>query len=273
MIRRLFGNQFLLFTQHDHALLSGRFAAHLGNNRFAPPQPRDAVVDAIARHDAGWPTHDDHPTLNKDGQPLDVFETPLKLALKIWTASADRAAETQSDYTQLLVSLHGLGLSGFAASHAHTRHETFELNKFQQREIERQEALRRRLSLPTTIPLRLGLAEGSNLPREEENLRRNFHLLQLMDRLSLAFCSTEIPFPRVDNITAKPGARALSINLARTSDFSITLDPWPFDRDSLSFEVPYRSLPAKPFPDEKTFQQAYAAAPSNQMLMTAHAKR
>ena len=56
----------------------------------------------------------------------------------------------------------------------------------------------------TYFSLRLGLAEGSFVPPEEEQLRRNFHILQLMDRLSLAFCSTTIPFPRVDNIMPPP---------------------------------------------------------------------
>ena len=120
---------------------------------------------------------------------------------------------------------------------------------------------------------RLGLAEGSNLPREEENLRRNFHLLQLMDRLSLAFCSTEVPFPRVDHVVPKPGARAVSVNLARTGDFSIALDPWPFDEESVSFEIPYRSVPAKAYADVELFRSVYAAAPANVMLMTAHARQ
>jgi hypothetical protein len=65
----------------------------------------------------------------------------------------------------------------------------------------------------------------------------------------------------------------LSVNLVRTGDFSISLDPWPFDQDSLSFEIPYRSLPAKAFPDEASYQEAYASSPLNQMLMTAHARR
>src|SRR4051794_17779857 len=109
MIRRALGDQFLLFTQHDHAQLSGELARHYGNRLFARPDPSDETIRAVARHDCGWPLHDERPTLNKDGLPLDVFETPLDVAMAVWQAGVDRVADEQT-YTRLLVSLHVLGL-------------------------------------------------------------------------------------------------------------------------------------------------------------------
>ena len=67
MIRRRAGNEFWLFTQHDHALLSGQLAAEFGNAAFAPPDPREPVLHGIWLHDSGWPLHDDAPTLTGNG--------------------------------------------------------------------------------------------------------------------------------------------------------------------------------------------------------------
>ena len=90
MIRHPQGTELLLFTQHDHALLSGRLAERIDGSSIAKPSPR--AVEGISLHDCGWPLHDDHPTLNPAGLPLHVFETPVSLATQVWSASARRAA-------------------------------------------------------------------------------------------------------------------------------------------------------------------------------------
>ena len=268
MIRRRLGDRFLLFTQHDHALLAGALAAHYGNARFASPEPRDETVAAVSLHDCGWPAHDEHPTLNKENLPTDVFESPIQTAVRVWAATTDRVA-SQTPYTQLLVSLHVLGLSGFASSHVHTRHDMFELNKFQQREVERQESLRTRLGLSTETPLRLGLADKSNDPREEQ-LRRGHYLLQTMDRISLALLCTTVLFPRIDNIIPRPGAAPVGLGFSRTGDFSVKVDPWPFDRPQLTFPIPARSVPAAPLNSEETFRRVYSDAAVKKVDVTVH---
>ena len=80
MIRRDMEKSFLLFTQDDHARLSGELARHYGNRFFAKAEPLEETIRAVARHDCGWPLHDQMPTLNKDGLPLDV---PLRLGLAV----------------------------------------------------------------------------------------------------------------------------------------------------------------------------------------------
>ena len=61
-------------------------------------------------HDCGWPLDDDAPTLNGEGLPLHVFESPVSLATRVWGASVAGAIE-RGDYQGLLVSLHVFGLS------------------------------------------------------------------------------------------------------------------------------------------------------------------
>src|SRR4051812_36566894 len=165
MIRHRLGDDFVLITQHDHAQLSGQLAGHVGNSLFSAPTPFQETVDGISLHDSGWPLHDDNPTLNPQGQPLHVLESPMSVATRVWGESVRRATE-KSGWSGLLVSLHVLALSSLAQSRDQTPHERFkdprdlfDLNKFQHKQIEHQQALRQTLDLRTDVPLRLGLAE------------------------------------------------------------------------------------------------------------------
>jgi hypothetical protein len=144
MIRRQGSDRFILITQHDHALLSGRLAERVGNAQFARPEPREAAIRGIAMHDSGWPLHDDRPTVNPKHLPLDVFETPREVALHVWDASVERAAASHP-YAGLLVSLHVMSLSQLLGQMRPSQRDQFEITKFQHREIERQEELRQRV--------------------------------------------------------------------------------------------------------------------------------
>lgn len=268
MIRRRVGETFLLIPQHEHALLSGRIAQHYGNALFAPPQPRQETLRAVALHDCGWPLHDDAPRLNRAGLPLDVFENHLPLSLQMWSEASQRI-EHEAPYTRLLVSLHGLHLSSFAAANPHTPQEIFQLNKFQHQEIERQVNLRRELGLATDIPVRLGLALTDEI-EAENRLKHNYGLVRIMDVLSLGLCCTELLFPQIDNVLPRPEARPLTLKLRRTSPTSLRIDPWPFDQPSLSFAVPGRVVPARKYSSEEEFQQVHAAAPVQRLAVTVH---
>lgn len=266
MIRRHAGDHYQLVTQNDHALLSGQLAAFFGNERFAPPDPLPDTLAAVALHDCGWPAHDSSPTINKDGLPLDVFETTLSLALDLWSAAVDRVAAA-TPYTQLLVSLHVFGLSAFAASSSRTRREMFELNQFQQQQIELQERLRAGLAMPPTTPLRFGLAMTDDNPAEAR-LRHNHNVLQMMDRLSLALCCTEPPFPQVENITPRAGKERLTLHLNRPTPAELTVDPWPFSRPELHVSIPCRSIPARRYDSDQQFRATLAAAPIQTLMFT-----
>ena len=54
MIARKTHDGWLLVTQHDHALLAGELARHVGNAAVAPVMPMQSVISAVAMHDAGW---------------------------------------------------------------------------------------------------------------------------------------------------------------------------------------------------------------------------
>jgi hypothetical protein len=256
MIRHVAKNNWFLFTQHEHALLAGRIAEHFGNTPFQKPSPH--TVQGIALHDCGWPLHDDRPTLNGKGEPLHVFESPVWVGCQVWAASARRAANKDL-YAGLLVSIHVAHLASLAAQVHRGQRDVFELNKFQHDQVELQDHLRRALHMRTDIPTNHGLAKPA-VSGEEDRLRFDYHLLRAMDRLSLALLCSEPLFDSIE-LEPSPSAAPVSLRLQRTGPFSASLDPWPFDAESLRFEVPYKRLPATPFSDPDAFRDAYAEAP------------
>lgn len=259
MIRRIAGNDFLLITQTDHAAFSGFLARRIGNDLFSPVDAE--VIAAIAHHDDGWPLHDESPTLNGAGLPLHVFETPAQLAIRIWSASVDRAMDL-GPYAALLVSLHQLALSDFVTMNRKdsTPRDVFEMNKFQHRQIERQENLRKALGMRTDVPLHLGLAAPRVNP-PEDRLRFHFRILTLCDRLSLELCCGTPLFPLIEEIFPRAGGAAVSVRTNLEDDRAMWVDPWPFDAERLSAEVPCRRVPATTFATEEEFRAAFAATP------------
>ena len=271
MIRRQEGNDFLLITQHDHALLAGELAEHFGNEFFATPDPRESAIKGVSLHDCGWPLHDNDPTLNKSSLPLDVFESSREIALQVWTASVEGAA-ARDGYAGLLVSLHVLSLSVFASTQTDFQHEKFDLDnppdrfavtRFQQREIERQEKLR------MTLGLRTERASHHKLPtdaaqKKEDQLTFNFRMLQAMDVISLAACCTKPPSKQTQDVMPQPGGAPFKLDLARDGN-DVRVDPWPFDQAEIELMIPVCRIAGKKYANVDELRAAYNAG-SNEII-------
>ena len=273
MIRHRLGDDFVLITQNDHAQLSGRLAERVGNKLFAAPTPYHETVDGVALHDCGWPLHDDKPTLNAQGQPLHVLESPMSVAVRVWGESVRRASE-KNPYSGLLVSLHVLALSSLAQTRDPTPHERFkdardlfELNKFQHKQVEIQQTLRKTLDLRTDVPLQLGLSPRGTGAREDL-LLFGYHLLKLTDRISLDACSGEDLFETVEDVCPRPGGDPLTLRIKHPAHFQLTVDPWPFDQPVLAFDVPSRRVPAQKYGSDAEFHRDYFAAPVEAVTIT-----
>ncbi|MEO6435404.1 MAG: DUF3891 family protein [Tepidisphaeraceae bacterium] len=264
MIRREEHGDFLLITQHDHALIAGELAERFGNEQFATPQPLESALRGINLHDCGWPLHDDEPTLNKDGKPLDVFESTPQIALKVWSASADRAA-AQDPYAGLLVSLHVLSLSVFATTQTPFEHEKFDLEnphdkfaltRFQHKEIERQENLRMTLGLRTDRPTH-HKQQQEVTQKKEDQLTFNFRLLQAMDVISLAACCSRPPAAQTQDLLPHPGGTPLRLSLSRQGN-DVIVDPWPFADPPIELKIPVTHIPGRKYMDLDDLHTAYA---------------
>lgn len=277
MIRRDAGADWLLIHQRDHASVAARLVGHVGNRRFAPVVvQRETVLAAVAGHDDGWEPHDAEPTLDGRGRPLDTFDVPRELALPIWAASAERAAATAGPYAGLLVSLHGLALSIRAAGPVGPGHAKFDLsearavfdvNKFQHREIERQEQLRRAVGLPTDVPLLHGVGEPGT-SAGDDRLAYHFRLLEAMDVVSLCGCCTRPPFALTGDVLPAVGATPRRLRVERDLGGDLRVSPWPFDVARLELTVRCRRVRAQSFDGGDSFRSAYAAAPVEAIAIT-----
>jgi len=101
MIRRSLDAGDLLIGQTAHAAHAARLAALLR----ALPEPREAVVRAVALHDAGWPLLDDSPEPLPDGRPPHVFDHEAGATVSAWRRSV-AVARASGRLEGLLVSLH-----------------------------------------------------------------------------------------------------------------------------------------------------------------------
>jgi hypothetical protein len=243
MIRRETEGDFLLISQMAHAHLAAQLAAHFGNRAFAPYAARSDGLTAIELHDAGWPTHDDAPSVNHHGKPTDVFEMPMEKSLHIWSLSTQRAMEA-NPYAGLLVSLHGLALSSRIKSERPTRAAAFALIKFQHQQVEIQESMRKKLDLRTDLPLRNGLAELGR-SASEDALLYDFRVLEFVDQLSLNLCFDAAKIPSSGSVCARLGAMPVICRIRREEDEAFVVQPWPFHAETLELEIPCRRIAAR----------------------------
>jgi hypothetical protein len=276
MIRRNAGKHFWLIRQTDHARLAGLLARHFGagvSGHIHPATP-DAVL-ATDQHDAGWDQTDDAGLLSRQGLPLDVFEIPSEIAFDTWWRSST-LAQSAGPRTQLLVSLHGLGLSAYSAAKMYTPREQmtadflirqFALNKYQHKELELQESLRPTLSLPANLPTSFGLADAGSSPAEDL-LRFELRILQAMDLLSLAVCCSttgtagqearSIVGAKTGEVHFHPSARAQNLYFNLVHEAELQVHPWPFSIDRIEVDVPFRPVPARPYASPEDLLEAIA---------------
>lgn len=273
MIRRQTSEGYWLFAQHDHAVLAGQIARHIGNSHFARPDPFESTMLGIANHDAGWPLHDQHPTLSPARIPLDVFESPRQITHKVWLESANRAISIDP-YGGLLVCLHGLALSAISVSanqpskfDPQQLRQQFDLNKFQHQMIERLEHLRGRLGLRVDRPLRLGLSDGWT-DDAEDKLKFNFRMLQAMDLISLSICCTTPPTFIPGHVHPTPGAQTVKLQITRPTPNELKVSPWPFGVAKFEASVPYRIVPLRTYQSDAELQVVYATAESKTLDVT-----
>jgi len=91
MIRHRHADEFILFTQDDHARLSGRLASHVGNSSFARPEPNGDVVEAISAD---------------DGMAVVTSDAAIHAILMDWTLGDDDA-KTHAKAKALLAYVRG----------------------------------------------------------------------------------------------------------------------------------------------------------------------
>ena len=268
MIRAETEKGWLLITHQDHARLAGKFARAWGNALFAAPEPREAVAEAVARHDDGWVGRDAKPSLTPEGRPSAFSkelvgtyaafeEVGIEDYLRV-RGEATEAVAKDSPYAAVLVSMHTVNLltqqmdASTLSERARGLHAAF---------VAGQRA--RQAELIGGLAADPAFAEAI----QPEALERGFKFLQCCDNLSLLACAA---FPKASQLRhAHPARDGTEHSLLcepvspKPEGFDVVfrISPSPFGEVPLEFTIPCREVAGKTFGSDEEFAALYAAAP------------
>jgi hypothetical protein len=244
MIVRPVGDTAELVLQVDHALISGRLAEAWGGPHVTALEPRDAVVTAARLHDIGWRHWEDAARLNSDtGRPANFLDVVIDEHLRLYRLGIDEVAAVD-DYAGMLVSMHAAGIytGRYGTQPALLLTRAPDVQSTVDEFISEQEA-------------RYGAVQDG-LGVTDEELWRNYLLLQVFDRLSLRLCLGD-PAGLGPMEIVLPGERVLRVE---PDDGCDRLDPWPFAADEIRVGIPTRVVPLAGYAGDDALGAALAGA-------------
>ena len=233
----------------EHNELCEQFARGFGNDQFEKPDPFEETVYVIGHHDRGWDKFDASPVLD----PVSGFPTGVGGAKGPGGAATTKLSpdfnQARHDYCGLLASMHTWGLyharygfsdfrvrQGGSTSVPIAKEMADETNAILADEIARQDALKAKLAADS--------ATASWVV--EDNLFRNYKLLQFCDTLALYFNLRHENDRAVEVFTHIPETASsdTSVTITPQSAGTYSFAPFPFAGDSLEIRSKGRYLTA-----------------------------
>jgi len=231
------GEKRFISTMIEHLDLCHQFILAFGNDEFERPEPYEEFVYTVKNHDRGWDSFDANPVLDeKSGFPCGLGSGPVANVVNTSKLSPN-FNEAKHAYCGLLSSMHSWGLYneryGFSQFRVLDGGKSVPVPPGQEDtvkglldgELDRQARLKKLLSKNRETSKWI----------EEENLFRNYKLLQFFDTLALYFnmrhCSehSEELFthvPKTVNFDVEVSIRPAGDNYYR-------INPFPFKGDKL----------------------------------------
>jgi hypothetical protein len=261
VVRELKDRSCIVATQEDHADLSAQFAAHWGNGRFSKLRPYQSMVFATTYHDSGYRDWEGNPPINLEkGRPYGLRETVPKFKeyelqahkrILDWIRERDR-------YAGLLVSTHRTGLWQM-------RYDSFTSPKGRMREQNEEiKAVIRELEAKQQEEKK-SLCKGE--VKFDQDLWFNYRLLQVFDILSLYFCCDGYKDDKLKEDLVAPvpvnydTKEEVELHIIPIDEFSLKIDPYPFDVSPLRVSVRTRRIPAGTYASEEDSRNSYFRAP------------
>jgi Protein of unknown function (DUF3891) len=256
MIFQQYRGHLLVVRQPDHGVQTGLFARHWGNEQTPPFTPREPVIAAGTRHDDGWKDWEARPSIDPaTGQPWQFYRLTPHEHVPLYRRGIAMAA-AHDPTTGILVSMHGAGLYN-------DRYGTFRLAEQSFSASERalvDEFLAEQALFQQSLAERIQGRQQHTHITTDPQLWYNYLLLQVWDRLSLQYAfrlaaDGEIaPLPR-------PDGTSTAFRCRHQGEFSLVLDPYPFDTSPCTFPVEARLLPDQPYRTAEAFLAEMAKAP------------
>lgn len=239
MIVRDLGERGLIcINQTSHALHAAALCRHWGNADFAPPEPWEPVLSAIAQHDNGWYEWEEAPEVGEDGYPIDFVAGPTwERKLDLWRRGVRRAF-TQHPYSGVLVMRHAVTLYRKV------------LDRLDGAEAEATAAFVAEGDVWEAKARRL-LGEHAHWQRQlsDDAIESHTRLLQFGDLVSLRLC---VPWESTTPVHGHDVA---------VEGNTITVSPWPYAVDRFEVAVVGRHLDTKHFGGHEEYRTALTAAP------------
>ena len=271
-----------LVTQPDHAALAGWLAEHWGNDRFALPAAREALVTAAGHHDDGWLELDGRPTYNAEQRrPAHFIELPLSETVGPYGRGVE-SVYARDPHAGALVSMHFSGFYtgrwGVGGGGSLSR------NELAQQVVAAQEAR----WMPA---LREAWGYRGRRSEFDAGTWHAYEVLQAVDLLSLALGLTDlqraapavepvdvtttlarteqVPGPRfVTGVPLRAGGPYVAITLTVAEPGRVELDPYPLRERELEFVLPVRELDDRAYADADDAASAFRAAPVRELRLT-----
>jgi hypothetical protein len=279
------GGNLMLITQPEHARLAGQLAASWGNERFAVPSARQALVIAATHHDDGWLELDGLPVYNEPARrPAHFTELPLARTVGPYARGVESVYE-RDPHAGVLVSMH---FSGFYTARWGIQGGSPVDNPLAAEVVATQEA--------RWMPA-LRQAWGYRGPRSEFDAHtwHAYEVMQALDVISLGLGLTDLERPSGDQapvaVTATlgrveqpPGARVVpavpialggqrvDLTLAVTAPWRLRVDPYPFSEPGVELGLKARELEDRAYGGAEEAAAAYHAAEVRELTITVAAE-
>jgi hypothetical protein len=270
-----------LVTQPDHGKLAGRLGELWGNDRFAVPAPREALIIAATHHDDGWQALDEAPAHNAaEARPAGFTELPLKLTAGPYADNVE-AVYARDLRAGALVGMH---LSGFYTGRWGLAAGAPPSDPIAAQVVATQES--------RWMPA-LREAWGYRGPRSAFDAAtwHAYEVLQTLDLLSLALGLTDLtrrsgdappvpvtstlrrldPPPGARTVPAAPlaaGGERVTLTLRVTEPWRVEVDPYPFSERAFAATLRLREIGARPYASESEAATAFHAAPLTERSIT-----
>lgn len=283
------GNDLVLIEQNEHGRLAGDIAAHWGNAQFAGPLRRESALAAAAMHDEGWREADAQPLFNAaQARPLHFLEIDMEDHVPLYGRGVDRVFE-HDPYAGLLVSMHWTGLYrsrwGVQSGGVDFKRGSSKLEQLQDAAVAGEEQ--------RWIEIKQELMRDTRRSDLEAGLWHSYDLLQGWDLLALYLPLFDVR--PADSLGVRPlvstlrsidqdggpylieampreiaGERA-DLVLRPVADGIVTVDPYPFDADTVEFQVSGRAIPDRRYASAQEAADTIAQAP--EITLTCQMKR
>ena len=248
-----FPNDWILAKQSDHDDHAGYLSAQWASDEFWTPTDPRMLTLAVAMHDTGSATWEDHPPVSPQGIPWTFWTMPPEDHIELHRKGVAVAREVHP-YVALLISMHTVGIHrdrmrvDTQKNRWHMpEHFSDKVNAFVSEQTELQERL-----IAEIEALR-----GKPFPRED--LMNDYRIFQMLDILSTQFPCTGLQDREMEWVPDRQGQPKM-IAITRAGEWEMRIAPYPFTGDRFDCPLPGRRIPKQVFKNNEEYHAAYYAA-------------